>query len=178
MTRDFLKSLELTDEAINKIMAEYGKSINDLKGKNDTYLAQIDELNGKLATYSDYEEYKGYKAKYDELSDKYTTDLNKARLDNVITEKLYKSKAKNVDLIKKSIDYDSIKTNENGEYTGIDEQINSLKESDGYLFVNEKESIPTTTTVGLGNDKSEVKPVDPVADAFYRRNPELMKNKW
>mgnify|MGYP001497939714 CR=1 FL=1 len=34
MKREFLKSIEgLTDEAIDKIMAEYGKDVEALKGK-------------------------------------------------------------------------------------------------------------------------------------------------
>jgi len=176
MTRDFLKGLELSDEAINKIMAEYGKGINELKAKNDTYTAQIEELKGELNKYSDYEEYKSYKEKYDELSSKYNTDLSKAKLDNVITEKLYKSKAKNPDLLRKSIDFNEIKVNENGEYVGIDEQISKLRESDSYLFVSEKETIPSASTVNLSNDKAE--PVmDPVSQAFYKRNPELLNKK-
>src|SRR5690606_19675688 len=78
MNREFLKSLELTDEQIEKIMAEYGKSINSYKEKieelgglsekvqnyerqleelqnalkvKEQELAQVDELQSKLKSY-------------------------------------------------------------------------------------------------------------------------------
>lgn len=78
MNRDFLKSLELNDEQIEKIMAEYGKSINSYKEKikelegfsekvqnyeqrleelqntlqaKEQELAQVDELQSKLKSY-------------------------------------------------------------------------------------------------------------------------------
>ena len=49
MNREFLKSLELTDEQIEKIMAEYGKSINSYKEK-------IDELQGLSEKVQSYEQ--------------------------------------------------------------------------------------------------------------------------
>ena len=78
MNREFLKSLELTEEQIEKIMAEYGKSINSYKEKieelgglsekvqhyekqleelqnalqtKEQELAQVDELQSKLKSY-------------------------------------------------------------------------------------------------------------------------------
>ena len=78
MNREFLKSLELSDEQIEKIMAEYGKSINSYKEKiegleglsekvknyerqleelqntlqaKEQELAQVDELQSKLKSY-------------------------------------------------------------------------------------------------------------------------------
>src|SRR5690606_38918564 len=78
MNREFLKSLELSDEQIEKIMSEYGKSINSYKEKieeleglsekvhnyeqqlkelqntlktKEQELAQIEELQGKVKSY-------------------------------------------------------------------------------------------------------------------------------
>ena len=48
MNREFLKSLELTDEQIEKIMAEYGKSINSYKEK-------VEELGGLSEKVQNYE---------------------------------------------------------------------------------------------------------------------------
>ena len=41
MKRKFLEDLGLEDEAINKIMAENGKELNDLKAKVDDLTEQI-----------------------------------------------------------------------------------------------------------------------------------------
>lgn len=52
--REFLKGLELEKEVIEKIMAEYGKNVQDLKEKNNdlkeqnkTYEDKIEELSSK-----------------------------------------------------------------------------------------------------------------------------------
>ena len=55
--REFLKGLELDQETIDTIMAEYGKNVTNYKEKIDSYkeeLAgykkQVDELNGTIET--------------------------------------------------------------------------------------------------------------------------------
>ena len=46
MNREFLKSLGIEDENINKIMAEYGKDVNEYKAKADT----LDDVKSQLDT--------------------------------------------------------------------------------------------------------------------------------
>lgn len=169
MNRNFLKETGLTDEQIDKVFAEYGKDINSLKSDNETKTAKIKELESSLTKYADYDEISEFKAKYEELQTKYTADLAKSKLDNVITEKLYKSKAKNVDILRKSINYDSIKTDEKGNITGIDEQINAFKESDPYLFVSDKDGIPPLIKTGLGSDPKSEPVDDPISQAFRKK---------
>ena len=55
--REFLRGLELDDETIDSIMAEYGKNVTKYKEKIDDYKAQvsdyektINDLNGKVET--------------------------------------------------------------------------------------------------------------------------------
>lgn len=55
--REFLKGLELDQETIDTIMAEYGKNVTNFKEKIDEYKEQVSnyenqvkELNGKLET--------------------------------------------------------------------------------------------------------------------------------
>ena len=57
--REFLRGLELDDETIDTIMAEYGKNVTkykekaeEYKSKIDTYEDTIKELNGKVETNS------------------------------------------------------------------------------------------------------------------------------
>ena len=52
MKRDFLKELELSDEVIEKIMAEHGKGIDAERKKAETLTAQRDELTERLKTAS------------------------------------------------------------------------------------------------------------------------------
>lgn len=61
MDRKFLESLGLEKEAIDKVMAEHGKTVqaakptdyDDLKGAKETLEKQIEELNGTLQATTD-----------------------------------------------------------------------------------------------------------------------------
>ena len=61
--REFLKGLELDDETIDTIMAEYGKNVtrykealDDYKSQVDSYENTINELNGKIDNNSKVQE--------------------------------------------------------------------------------------------------------------------------
>ena len=61
--REFLKGLELDEETIDTIMAEYGKNVtkykealDDYKDKVDSYETTINELNSKIEDNSKFEE--------------------------------------------------------------------------------------------------------------------------
>lgn len=56
MNREFLKSFDLTDEVIDKIMAENGNDIETAKGKATEYKEQLDKAN---ETIKSLEESKG-----------------------------------------------------------------------------------------------------------------------
>ena len=49
MKREFLKELELTDEVIDKIMAENGKDIEKHKTQAETVRAELDTVKGQLS---------------------------------------------------------------------------------------------------------------------------------
>ena len=58
--REFLKGLELDEETVDTIMAEYGKNItkfkeenDDLKAKVSDYEAKVNELNGTITANSE-----------------------------------------------------------------------------------------------------------------------------
>ena len=51
MKREFLKSLELEDEIIDKVMAEYGKSISSEKAKIDDLTSKLEASNTKITEY-------------------------------------------------------------------------------------------------------------------------------
>ena len=58
--REFLKGLELDEETIDTIMAEYGKNITKFKEENDNlkdqvkdYEAKVSELNGTITSNSE-----------------------------------------------------------------------------------------------------------------------------
>lgn len=94
MKREFLKSLGLEEEMIDKIMAEHGKSISIEKAKGDDLTSKLEASNTKIAEYE---------TKIANL-EKISTDSTKVQeeLDNLkksIAENEAKAKAKAEDEI-------------------------------------------------------------------------------
>ena len=51
--REFVKDLNLEKDIVDSIMAEYGKSVNDLKSQIDTYKNNISDYEKKVSEYED-----------------------------------------------------------------------------------------------------------------------------
>ena len=177
MTRDFLKNLSLDAETVDKIMAEYGKSIDTIKKANEAELTQVKTINkdltDKLDGYKDYDSLKDYKTKYDELETKYNSDINALKVDNFVNTTLMGAKVKNLNIVKNALDMSKIELKD-GQISGLNEQIDALKETDAYLFGDETKPapLPNSNDVGLGSGKAS-KPIDGVEAEFLKRNPDL-----
>ena len=137
MTREFLKGLGLSDEAIEKVMAEYGKNVNQLKSENEELKEKNKSVEELEKTKKDLEDElkkanDDLKASGDKLKEtesgfaKYKNDV---RLDKALKGAGFKSS----DIAKKLIDLDKLKFGE-GKIEGLDEAIEELKKSSNYLF--------------------------------------------
>ncbi len=169
MKRDFLKELGLEDEAIDKVMAENGKDIEnakaakkDLEDKIEMLETQIKEKDSKideLAKSSDDAE--SLKAKIQELQEtnkKQAADFEQAKVDSAVELALVNSKAKNIKAVKSLLDLADAKLVD-GKIKGLDDQIKKLQESDSYLFeVAQKPSIKGATPKDGGEPNN--KPIE------------------
>ena len=151
MKREFLKSLELSDEVIDKIMAENGNDINGLKAKQtelesqiNDYRAQVLERDKQLETLKksagDSESLKEQINKLQEdnrkASEAYEAKIAQMSIDNAVEVALLSAKAKNAKAVKALLDLTDAKLD--GDIVkGLDKQIEKLKESDAYLFDGE-----------------------------------------
>src|SRR5690606_6805857 len=151
MKRDFLKELGLDDEAISKIMAEHGKTVNALKDdadKVDTLEAQLNDLKNQIKDRDTQLEDLAEKAKGNEdllkqindlkdLNEKtakdYQDKLNAQKLEFAIERSLAEAKARNPRAVKALLDTEAIKL-DGDTLLGLEEQLKSLQESDSYLF--------------------------------------------
>lgn len=171
MKRDFLKSLELSDEVIDKIMAEHGNDINGLKAKQtelegqiNDYKAQVSERDKQLETLKksvgDSENLKEQISKLQEenkqTSEAYEAKLKQMALDNAVTLALTNAKAKNAKAVKALLDLQNAELD--GETVkGLDKQIEKLKESDAYLFDGEEKPPVQGAKPGEGNGGAQTK---------------------
>ncbi|MTD30166.1 phage scaffolding protein [Planomicrobium sp. YIM 101495] len=194
MNREFLKGLGLEDEAVNKIMAEHGKTLNETKEKAD----KVDALESQVADYKQQltdrdtqlqelgEKAKGNEeltAQIDELKSQneaakaeYEEKLNTQAFEHKLENSLSGAKVKNVKAIKALLDMDTIKLD--GEsIKGLDDQIAKLKESDAYLFETEETPPNTPNIVTPGNPNGgSTNTTKSLSEMSYQELSELKSN--
>ena len=151
MKREFLKGLELADEVVEQIMAEYGKSIEkskaDLAAK-DTQIsslkAQITEANETIKGFEglDVDGIKQAAADWEAKAKAAEKDaqeqLAALKFDYQLENALRDAKAKNVKAAKALLDMDKILSGDDGKIIGLDEQLKAIQAENGYLFDSEQ----------------------------------------
>lgn len=155
MKREFLKSLDLSDEVIDKIMAENGNDINGHKARQTELETQLNELKAQVSerdkqleelkkSVGDSESLKEQINKLQEDNKKATQEheakIKQMSIDNAVTVALTNAKAKNAKAVKALLDLNNAELD--GETVkGLDKQIEKLKESDAYLFEGGKPDV-------------------------------------
>lgn len=168
MNRDFLKEQGLSDEQIESVMKEHGKTLNDTKTKADKVdglESQIADLTGQIQDRdTQLEDLKKVDAKalqktIDDLQEsnknkdtEYQDKLDKQAKDFAIDNYLRDQKARNPKAVKALLDLESISF-KNNKLTGIDEQVTPLRESEDYLFDTDKPPVNDPQIVTSGNPR-------------------------
>lgn len=105
------------------------------------YKTQLDELNGKLSEMQkDKEATDTLKGQITQLQNDIATkdaEMKAQRLQYTVKDSLRSSKAKNPDVVIKMIDMGKI-TEKDGQFIGLNDQIEAIKKSDAYLFEEEQ----------------------------------------
>lgn len=146
MKREFLEGLKLEKETIDAIMAENGKDIEREKAKTEEEKTQKDLLDRQLKeatkTIKSYKDMDvdAIKASAAEWEEK--AKANKKELDDYknrveLEKKVSAYNVKDVDLIVKLLDQDSLKFKD-GDVIGLDEQIKALQKDKEFLFNEDK----------------------------------------
>lgn len=157
MKREFLKELGLADDVIDKIMAEHGKTVNSMKDeleKAKELEKQIEGLKEQIKQRDEQlEELKkidaeGLQAKIKELQEaneraekEWQEKLQKQTFDFALERALVAAKARNPKAVKALLDLENIKL-DGEKLLGLEDQLKKLKESDSYLFEEEKKGQP------------------------------------
>lgn len=152
MKREFLKGLELSDEVIDKIMSEHGKSVERYKSDNAALTAkdaeitglkeQLEGANRQIGDFRamDIDKIKQAAADWEEKAKKAAADaeakIGKIQFDHALDAALSGAKAKNTKAVTALLDMDGIKL-EDGKLTGLDKQLEKLRADNDYLFESE-----------------------------------------
>ncbi|MDQ0269947.1 phage scaffolding protein [Cytobacillus purgationiresistens] len=157
MKREFMEGMGLEKEAIDKIMAEHGKTVESHKTKAAGLQSNVDDLTGQLAKRDkDLKALKkqaegsedlqtqltNLQTKYDTDKKDYEAKIKDAQLSSALKLAL-NGKVHDTDMVIDRIDKAKIKLDESGNVTeGLDEQIKTLQESKSFLFVPEENPAP------------------------------------
>lgn len=145
MNRETLKALELSDEQIDKVMAEHGKSVSDkqslidetnnkvkeLENDKESLSKQVTALEKKANDYSSLEEKNNQLQ--EEIKD-YKIQVSSNDLDKQILKEVSKD-AHDPDDVFLFIDKDKFnRDEETGEITNFNDVMQELRSSKAYLF--------------------------------------------
>lgn len=187
MKREFLKDMKLTDEQIDAIMAENGKDVNGLKEQVNSLTTEKDGLQSQLTERdTQLKDLKGKVKDSDELTaeidqlqkankeakEKYEADLTAQQKSFLVDKALNSAGARNAKAVSSLLDLDSVEVKD-GQLTGLDDQLKSLRDSDSYLFKEDpqqKEPQPqggVQITGGQPNPEGAPKTID-LARASYQ----------
>lgn len=149
MKRDVLKEHGLTDEQIDFVMAENGKDVNPLTEKVNSLTSERDglqkqvtdrdsQLNALKKSTKDNDELQSQIKKLQEdnknAQQKYQNDLAAQTKGFKIEGALRDAKARNVKAVLSLIDTGKVEVAKDGSLSGLTDQIDAVKKSDGYLF--------------------------------------------
>lgn len=157
MKTEFLKSLNLSQEVIDKIMAENGKDIaveqkkaekviqerDSYKLKAESLETQVNDANTEIQKFKDMDIDRIKKAADDwkETAEKAKADADKQisqmKFDYALSAALTGAKAKNAKAVKALLDMDGLKFND-GKIVGLDEQLAQIKADNDYLFESDE----------------------------------------
>lgn len=150
MKRETLEQLGLTEEQINNVMAEHGKSVQSMKSDLESAQIKNDEYAKQVAKFDDQIKSLKKAAKDNEVISeqldliKQAREKEKAEFEQRLTAQTFEFaldtalrdySARNNKAVRSLLDLESIKL-ENGQLVGLNEQIEKLQQTDDYLFSN------------------------------------------
>ena len=149
MKRNQLKDLGLDENQIKAVMDLNGEDINNAKSGNDAIVEENNALKAQIAerdkdlknlrkNAKDNEElsnsYKELEAKYKNDTADLTNKLNQTRLTSAVDRVLSASKVRDTKAIKGFLDMNKVKLDEQGNLSGLDEQIKEIHQTAPYIF--------------------------------------------
>lgn len=162
-TTETLQALGLDDEQVKGVMAEHGKDVNELKAQADQLngvTAERDSLQSQLTDISTQLADAQKQAKKGSDSANMVSDLQEQlkqaqadaanklaaqQKDFSIDKALTQAGAKNNKATLALLDTDKVSVDDNGQLIGLNEQIDSVKESNPFLFADTEPTPPEPT---------------------------------
>lgn len=193
MKREFLKSFNLDEEAIEKILSQYGEDIKKFKAQADELEKlknslkvqdeQLELLQNSTASINDLkEQIKALQSENKSVMDKYHKELSQIRINNAVEKELTQAKAKNIKVILPLLSDFLAKAelDNQGTVVGLADQIKKLAESDEtkFLFDTGKEATKLKGIAPGNNGNIPTGFVDQAAFDANKNNPDWINKNW
>ncbi len=180
MKRDFLKNLGIEDkDIIDKILDENSADIGKAKGELQTYKDKVTDLEGQIKTYEGEiatltkkvgdtdalnQQIAQLTTDKTNLTNELNTKVSEIQKTHAIENGVRDAKARNIKAVLAQLDMEKI-TFENGQLSGLSEQLESLKtgEDTSFLFGDTRQ-VPSGTHAGRPNANGGNNP--PTAKSF------------
>ena len=162
MKREDIKKLmpDISDEILDKIMAENGRDVEAAKAKfsdYETIKTQLTEANKTIEGFKamDIDGIKkaadDWKTKYEQSEKDAAAKIADMQFDGLLTSTVSAVKGKNAKAIRALLDIDALKVSKNQE-TDIKSAVEALKKDCGYLFEAEQQ-LPPPGAPGAGSSQ-------------------------
>lgn len=194
MQREFLQNLGLSDEQVQAVLVQHGKSTNEIKGKLAQAEEQVADLQNQIgdrdkqlkklekATGDNQElaqEIDKLRKENEQAAKDYQSKIAKQAKDFAISNALKDAGAKNTKATLALLDMDKVSVDEEGQLSGLSDQLEELQKTDAYLFTPKQEEKQEKSPVSLfagGNPSSNIAkdPKNMSLDeqtALYRKDP-------
>lgn len=159
MKREYLKGLELSDEVIEKIMAEHGRTVNEVKQSLESTKQNADDLKKQLEDrdkqLDDLKKQAGenedMKATIDRLKQQNDAEkqelinkMERQTLDFAVEKALLENKVRvpRAALMAVLESPDAIQLGKDGDVIGLSEQLEKAKEAYPFMFDTEQPAAP------------------------------------
>ena len=144
-----MKKLGLDDQTTDKVMDQYQKDVQQLKdtnaelqSKNDGLTEQMTSRDKQLSELKkNAGDNKELQAKLDkvladnkEQAKEFQNKLNAQKKSYAVGNALRDAGARNPKTVEALLDLEKVSLDDNGQLIGINDQIENIKKSDGYLF--------------------------------------------
>ncbi len=156
MKRNFLIGLELSDEVIDKIMAEHGKTVQGLQTKLDESDSKLEQANSTLKTLQknnkDNEELQNELKSYKDKVKRLETEAKETAKKQSIKDALGASKATDIDYMMYKLG--DVEIDENGAVKDLDNKIKDLQANFPTFFESpqhKKEGVDGFQPIGGAN---------------------------
>jgi hypothetical protein len=129
------------------------KELKSLIGQRDS---QISELQTKFKSNEDLsKELENYKSLNTKAEQEFNAKLEQVKFDYELQQALAKANVRNLKATKALLDLEKVKL-DGDKLVGLEEQIKTLQESDGYLFQTKEPTLPTKGGIELSGSPKGV----------------------